>query len=293
VLAEALDAHVHFWDPGRLDYPWLRTEPRLRRPFLPADLAGRLDAADTGVTGVLVVQADCRWEQAEAEVAWLEDLAARTPLIRGVVAAVPLERGRDCATLLAGLARRPLVVGVRRLIQDEPAGFCRTPGFVEGTRLLAGHGLVSDLCIRHHQFGDALALVRQCPDVVFVLDHVGKPDVAGGGFQPWADELAALAALPNVYCKLSGLTSEAGPAWHPEALLPYLRHALSCFSPARCLFGSDWPVASLQVGYGDWYLLVREAMTQLGADEQADVLGGTARRVYGLGVRAGTGAGPC
>ena len=246
MLVEALDAHAHFWDPGRLDYPWLRTEPRLQRPFLPADLAGRLDAADTGVNGVIVVEAGCRWDQAEAEVAWLEDLAARTPLIRGVVAAVPLERGRDCAALLAGLARRPLVVGIRRLIQDEPAGFCRTPGFVEGTRLLAGPAS-SATCASAPAVRRRPGPGAPCPDVVFVLDHLGKPDVAGGAVQPWAERpRRAGGAAPTSPASSPGSRAEAPARRGARGSCSRTCGTRSPASrPARCLFGRDWPVASL------------------------------------------------
>ena len=276
-----LDAHVHYWDPGRFDYPWLRPHPRLARAFLPGDLLTHLGAAPR-VAGVLVVQADCRWDQAEAEVAWVEELAATAPPIRGMVAAAPLERGRACAELLAALARRPLVVGVRRLLEGEAAGFARSPEFVQGTRLLAGHELVSDLCIRHDQFAEVIELVRRCPDVSFVLDHLGKPDIAAGRFRPWADDLATLAAFPNVHAKLSGLTREAGPHWRPETVLPYLSHALETFTPRRCLFGSDWPVVTLHATYAQWVDVVAEALDGLTPQDQADVLGGTAGRLYRL-----------
>jgi L-fuconolactonase len=180
-----LDSHVHFWDPHRLRYPWLAGEPALNRAFLPVDLA----AARRSDGGVLVVEADRASDEAVAEVDWLTGLARAGAPIRGVVAHVPLERGHACRALLADLAARPLVIGVRRLLQDQPTGFALAPDFVAGVRLLAEHRFVLDLCVRDHQLVEVAELARRCPEVTFVLDHLGKPAVGRRPLQDWARDV--------------------------------------------------------------------------------------------------------
>lgn len=281
-----LDSHVHFWDPHRLRYPWLAGEPALNRTFLPADLS---TARRTDAGGIVVVEADRLSEEAVAEVDWLTGLASAGAPVRGIVAHVPLERGIACRPTLAELADRPLVVGVRRLLQDQPTGFALSANFVAGVRQLAEQGFVLDLCVRDGQLAEVTELVRRCPEITFVLDHLGKPAVDRRPFRDWAHAADRLAALPNVACKLSGLTSEADCATStPAHLGSYLRHAVEVFGPARCMFGSDWPVASLTTTYGGWLAIVREAVADLTAADRDRIMIRTAEAVYGLdGARGG------
>ena len=272
-----LDSHVHLWEPHRLHYPWLAGEPALNRAFLPVDLA----AARRSDGGVLVVEADRASDEAVAEVDWLTGLARAGAPIRGVVAHVPLERGLACRALLAELAARPLVVGVRRLLQDQRTGFALAPDFVAGVRQLAEHRFVLDLCVREHQLAEAAELARRCPEITFVLDHLGKPAVGRRPLQDWARDVHRLAALSNVACKLSGLTSEAArAAGTPAQLRSFLRHAVAEFGPERCMFGSDWPVLTSAMGYGRWRAVVLEAIADLTAAEQRQVMAETAITVY-------------
>jgi L-fuconolactonase len=275
-----LDSHVHFWDPRRLHYPWLVGEPALNQTFLPADLSAAR-RSDTG--GVLVVEADRASDEAVAEVDWLTGLARAGAPVRGVVAHVPLERGLACRAVLTELAARPLVVGVRRLLQDQPTGFAVGSNFVTGVRQLAQHRFVLDLCVRDRQLAEVTELVRRCPEITFVLDHLGKPAIGRGPRRDWARDIHRLAALPNVACKLSGLTSEAERATcTPAHLVSYLRYAVSVFGPARCMFGSDWPVASLTTTYRGWLDTVREAVADLAALDRNRIMIRTAEKVYGL-----------
>jgi len=276
-----LDSHVHFWDPGRHRYPWLAAAAELNRPFLPGDLR----AAGAAPAGVIAVEADRVPADALAEAAWLAAIGRPDLPVAGVVGHVPLEGGPACAGGLAHLIAAPQVVGVRRLLQDERAGFATGPGFVAGVRLLAATGTAFDLCVRRHQLVEVAALAGRVPEVTFVLDHLGKPEVTRAGFRPWAPELGALARLPNVRCKLSGLATEADPDHRAAAdLLPFLRHALDAFGPARCMFGSDWPVLTLAMGYGQWLDVVQEACSDLSADERDLVMRRTAASVYGVGT---------
>ena len=223
-----------------------------------------------------------------AEVAWVEQLAG-PPAVAGIVAHVPLELGTEAGPALRRLAARPLVKGVRRNIQDEAAGFALGQQFRAGVRLLADHGLVADLCIREHQLAEVTELVRATPEVTFVLDHLGKPGVRAGRWQPWADDLARLAEAPNVAVKLSGLATEADwITWTPEQIAPYLQHALTAFGAQRCMFGGDWPVSTLATSYADWYAVVAGVLADRSAVERALVFGGVATQVYRLDVNTST-----
>jgi L-fuconolactonase len=270
-----IDAHIHFWDPARLRYAWLDDLPALNRRFTPDDVD-----VDADVEGFVFVQADCRDDQAWAEVQWVSALAERHRIL-GIVAYAPLHRDAD----VTRLAAHPLVVGVRKLLQGEPDALLRSDALVTGVRALAPHGLTFDACVTHEQLPFVTRLAARGPETTIVLDHLGKPDVAGGRLDPWRADLHALAAHPNVVCKLSGLATEADhDAWTPDDLQPYLAHARECFGPERCLFGSDWPVATLATSYGRWAELVVDFLPEA-------LLSGNAVRVYGL-RRAATSSQP-
>jgi L-fuconolactonase len=276
-----IDAHVHFWNPDRWDYPWLDELPTLRRPFLPSDL----DPDGPSPDAVIFVEASGGGGDPLVEVAWVEELATSRLAVAGIVAHAPLELGAEVAPILGRLADRPLVKGIRRNLQDEADGFAMAERFREGTRLLAEHGRVADLCIRERQMAEITELVRSIPEVTFVLDHLGKPNVRFGQWQPWADALARLADQPNVVAKLSGLATEADWAtWTPGQVLPYLEHALAVFGTQRCMFGGDWPVSTLATSYSKWYDVVAEALAGYTPADHALVFGGVAARVYRLDV---------
>jgi L-fuconolactonase len=231
---------------------------------------------------MVFVEGDCRGDEALSEVEWVTALANEAVPIIGIVAHVPLERGPAAARLLERLGHRRLVVGVRRLLQHEPRSLLEDPGLVRGIRLLAGYGLTFDVCVTSDQLPAVTRLVSASPDTSFVLDHVAKPPVGEGGLNPWRQDLSRLAGYPNVACKLSGLATIAATGARPADVVPYLQHALSAFGPARCMFGSDWPVCLLNTTYEMWLDTVLEATDDFTAAERDDVLGETAMRVYGL-----------
>ena len=277
-MTALLDAHLHFWDPAARHHDWLTAHPPLQRRFGPEDL-------DTGayeLTGAVVVQADCRGPEALDEVRWLTELTRDNPLIRGVVAYAPVDRGRLAWGDLAAVAANPLVVGVRWLLQGRPAEEITGTALMGGLRLLAEWDLTFDLCATHDQLTSVASLVEACPQTSFVLDHLGKPPVASGQLDPWREHLARIASFPNVACKLSGLATEAAPGWDAGDLRPYLEHALEVFGPERCMIASDWPVVSLAATAGQWFDVVLNVIAQLPAQQRAAVLSGTATAVYGL-----------
>jgi L-fuconolactonase len=272
-----IDAHIHVWDPTVLSYPWLDADVELRRPFLPTDLERVAGAGEW-----VMVQAEARHDQSLAELEWIAGLAASEPALRGMVVRAPVELGRAVSAELEQLATNRLTVGVRRLIQDEPPGLAQGGSFIAGVRTVGEFGLPFDICVRAAEREDVAPLVDACPDVTFVLDHMGKPDIARGEWEPWRAQLADLARRPNVVCKLSGLTSEAGPGWHEGSVRPYLEHALDLFGPQRCMFGSDWPVATLTTAYARWLDLVTDVVAECSDSDIEAVFAGTAERVYAL-----------
>jgi L-fuconolactonase len=280
---QLVDSHVHLWDPESRDHRWLRDEPTLNRAFLPEDFP----VADSGHHGWVFVQADCAWNQSIDEVDWVHTLEADGAPIIAVVAGVQLEDSQNRGSVLDELDRRPLVSGVRRLLQDEDPGFALTPDHSAGVADAGAHGFVVDLCVRHHQIPEITELVGRHPGVQFVLDHLGKPPVGEGWSTTWADDLSRLALLPNVACKLSGLTSEAPRGTPQSAFVPWLAHALDSFGPDRCMFGGDWPVASLTTRYGLWMDVVLRAVHSHGASAEQirSILAGNAATLYAPAAR--------
>jgi L-fuconolactonase len=280
-----VDAHLHFWDRARFRYPWLEaTGGALPARFLPDDLDG-LDAAPGAV---VFVQADCVAEQGVAEAAWAAELVRSRGGRGGVVAFAPVEDAAALPGALDALHAIEGVVGVRRLLQDEPDDLIRSDALAAGLRALSSAGLTFDACVRHHQLDALLALRRAAPATAIVLDHLGKPPIREGWGGPaaerWHAAIRALAAEPGTTVKLSGLAPEAGRGPVAEQVRPFLEAGLEAFGPDRCMAGSDFPVSAAPAdapSYGGWFDLVA-ALTGT-PDEQDAVLSGTARRVYGLG----------
>ncbi|HEU4324024.1 MAG TPA: amidohydrolase family protein [Roseiflexaceae bacterium] len=278
-----VDAHVHLWDPEELRIPWLDGNPTLEQRFGPDEY--RQHSAGVEVAAFVYVQVDVAPAYALVEARRAAAHAAADPRLRAVVAYAPLEDGRRARSYLEELVRvSPLVRGVRRITQGEPdPAFCLRPGFVEGVRLLPEYGLTCDLCLLHHQLGPAVELVRRCPEVQFMLDHLAKPGVREGALSPWREQLAELAALPNVCCKISGVVTEADhAAWTPAQLAPYIAHALAVFGEGRVAFGSDWPVVLLAGGYRRWVETLDGLTAHLGAGARRKLWAENARRFYGL-----------
>jgi L-fuconolactonase len=217
-----------------------------------------------------------------AEAAWIQSLAATTPQLGAMVASLPLERGAAVEADIATLKRHGLLRGVRRLIQKEAdPRFCLAPGFLAGLSLLASHDLSFDICIYHHQLPAVLEMVKACPDVRFVLDHIGKPAIKAGLLEPWASELRQLAAFPNVFCKISGVITEADhKTWTPAQVRPYIAHAIDCFGFDRVMFASDWHVQELAGTYPGWVEVVDWVVEGASSDEKRKLFRDTARAFY-------------
>ncbi|HZT24042.1 MAG TPA: amidohydrolase family protein [Verrucomicrobiae bacterium] len=273
-----IDAHQHFWKYNAVEYPWLNGAlSTLRRDFLPADLQTEMAAA--GMDGVVSVQA----RQSLAETEWLLDLAARHDFIKGVVGWVELVSPRVKVDLEKWTAN-PKLKAVRHVVQDEPdERFLWREDFNRGIAALQSFSLAYDILIFERHLPAAIQLVDRHPHQRFVLDHLAKPKIKSGELSPWRENLRELARRPNVWCKLSGLVTEADfKNWTETQLRPYFEIALEAFGPRRLMFGSDWPVCRVACDYRRWHDVVRAWTAGLSRDEQAWIWGRTAAEFYRL-----------
>jgi L-fuconolactonase len=272
-----IDSHQHFWRYDAAQYPWIPKGSPLDRDWLPNDLAPLLTA--TGLDGCVAVQA----RQTIEESRWLLELAARAPIIKGVVGWVDLRSG-SIGKQLADLAGNPKFRGVRHVVQDEPdVNFLLGTDFQRGIGTLHQFGLTYDLLVFPKQLPAAIELVRKFPEQPFVLDHIAKPPIKAGTLDPWREEIRELAKTPNVLCKVSGLVTEADHAtWSAEDFKPFLDVIFDAFGEDRLMFGSDWPVCLLAGNYERVFKLVDDYARPLSAAARAKLLGENARRFYGL-----------
>lgn len=275
-----IDTHAHFWDAGRINYPWFGNVPTISSVHTPATLYS--EAAPYAPEKIVFVEADCDRSQAMDEATWVESLAANEPRVAGIVAHATMDLGSQTTAMIEQLAARPLVRGVRHLTQNEPdAAYCARPEFVAGVRQLSTHNLSFDICCFHFQLPSVIELIRRCPETSFILDHAGKPDIRTGVLDPWREDMATVAGFPNVVCKFSGMITEAKhDEWKPDDLVPYTNHLLEIFGPGRMIFGSDWPVAKLAGSYVGWLETAQSLLAHLSESERNAIFHDNARLVY-------------
>ena len=276
-----IDAHQHFWrhDPG--EYGWIDDSmATLRRDFLPADLKPELDCA--GFDACIAVQA----RQTLEETLWLLQLATESRFIAGVIGWVDLRSGNVRAQL-AELANNPKLLGVRHVVQGEPDDrFLLRPDFQRGIEALEEFNLTYDILIYPRHLPVAVEFVQRFPRQRFVLDHLAKPLIKAQTIEPWASHIRELAKFPNVFCKLSGMVTEADwKSWKPEHFVPYLDVALESFGPERLMIGSDWPVCRVAASYSQVMALVMDYLDDRYLREaRENILGGTAQKFWRLGL---------
>ncbi len=242
-----LDAHQHFWRPARGDYGWLAAAPPvLNRDYLPVDLQGSL--ARYGVDRTILVQA----APTEAETDFMLDLADRTPFVAGVVGWLDMD-GDSFPDRLAHYAARPKFVGIRPMLQDlEDDEWILRPRVLRNLQLVAESGLAFDFLTLPRHLPHVATALQQTPGLRAVIDHISKPLIAKGTLDPWRADIERVASFRNVFCKVSGIITEADPrGWSVADLRPYIHHVVNCFGPDRLIFGSDWPVCRLAGDYGD------------------------------------------
>jgi L-fuconolactonase len=264
-----VDTHLHIWEPGkkRIAYSWLENVPKLNADFT---LAGYNEAwKGMEIESMVFIQCDADQEYYQEEADWVEEQAVMDPRIRGIVPTAPLEKADGVKSILEHMTANPRVKGIRRLIQfEEDINFCLRPDFVRGVQLLPGYNLSFDICISHIHMANTIKMVAQCPEVRFILDHIGKPDIKNQLLDPWKDELKTLAGFENVHCKMSGLVNEAAwENWKPADLKPYIGHVIECFGWDRVIFGGDWPVCLLSSPVRRWFDTLSDALSGCSDDE--------------------------
>jgi len=272
-----VDAHQHFWkfDPRRDN--WITGEMRiLKRDFLPANLSPVL--TENGIDGCVTIQAD----QSEKETGFLLGLSDKNNFIKGVVGWVDFCSDK-INERLDYFSQFKNLKGFRHILQTEPKGFLSGKQFLSGIGQLEKYNFTYDILIYHHQLPETVNFVKHFPDQKFVVDHLAKPDVKNKSIEAWLSGFSQLAAFENVYCKISGLTTEADwKNWKRDDLMPYLDFALQKFGARRLLYGSDWPVCLLASSYGQQHQLIDHFIAQLSPSEKLLVMGENAARFYNL-----------
>ncbi|MEH2490675.1 amidohydrolase family protein [Bradyrhizobium sp. AZCC 2230] len=280
----AIDAHQHFWDPARADYPWM-SAPELapiRRAFGPADLAPILKA--NGIDASIVVQCRSSIEETEEFLA----VAHATPSVIGVVGWADLIDAAlgDTLDRLRDLPGGAKLVGIRHQVHDEadPDWLLRAD-VQRGLAAVFARDLTYDFLVRTRELPAAIATAKAFPQGRFVLDHAAKPPIADGGNAEWSDRVAALAACSNVWCKVSGLATEAKwTDWDAERLFPFVQHVANCFGEDRLIFGSDWPVCLLAGSYAEIKSALEACLAKLGPQVREKAFEVNAKRAYRLAV---------
>lgn len=273
-----VDSHQHFWKYDVQRHSWITQEMQvLKRDYLPADLVPELRA--NGMAGCIAVQA----EQSEQETQFLLELAKQYEVIKGVVGWVDL-RSPQIAERLQHYSQFEKLCGFRHVVQSEADDeFILRPEFCRGINALKKYGFTYDILIYARQLPAALELVSRFPDQPFVIDHIAKPSIRTGAMAPWAAQMRSLADQANVYCKVSGLITEADwKNWRIGDLLPYLNVVFETFGPERLMFGSDWPVCLLAGTYQQVKQLIENYIGKLSIQQKKDIFGLNAVRFYGL-----------
>ena len=274
-----IDAHQHFWQLSRGDYAWLSPAmPEIYRDFGPVDLAPHL--RQHGIDGTILVQAS----PTEGETKYLLQIAETWPDVWGVVGWIDFEAS-DAVDRVADIARNPLIVGVRPMVQDMADDhWLSRPQRAAVFEALVAHGLTFDALVKPVHLAPLLEMLQRQPSLPVVIDHGAKPAIAdaawrdGDGFRIWSEQMAALGEIPTVHCKLSGLMTEAIGSEH---LLPrFMEYLLHCFGPDRLIWGSDWPVLLLAGSYEKWVAACDQTLAPLGPDMRGQIMGGNAQKFY-------------
>ena len=277
-----VDSHVHLYDVKRLSYGWLSGVPKINRTYVLEDFdkARAQVIVDKLVFAEVAVDPGLHMEEAE----FVQQMAEKDARLCGIVAHLPLEKGLAVEKDINLLKAIPNVRGIRRLIETErnPA-FCLEPAFLEALRMLPQYDLTFDICVKHTAMTYAIELVKRCPDVSFILDHIGKPDIKNGLQEPWKSQIKELARLPNVVCKISGVVTEADhQKWTSAQIKPYVAHAIESFGFNRVMFGSDWTVSELTHPYPAWVDIVDDVVKGSSEGEIRRLYRETAIRTYRL-----------
>jgi len=273
-----LDSHQHFWKYSDAEYGWI-DDNALRRDFLPDDLHKELKSA--GIDGSVSVQA----RQTTGETDWLLSLAEQYSFLKGVVGWVPLT-SPSVEGDIEKYASRKKLKAIRHVVQDEKDDrFILRPDFNSGVALLDKYGLAYDILIFERHLPNAIQFVDRHPKQRFILDHIAKPRIREGVVAPWRDNLREMAKRPNVWCKVSGVVTEADhKKWTEAQVRFYIDAAIDAFTPKRIMFGTDWPVCTTATTYKNWTELMHRATKNLSPSERDSIFGGAAAAAYRIGA---------
>lgn len=276
-----IDTHLHLLYPDRVSYPWVDAVPPLKGNFQLEDY--KKVSVDYGITGAVFMEVDVAPAQMGEEAQWVQELAnAEGSGILGIIAAARPEADDFEARLNA--VSVPLLRGVRRVLHTQADALSQSSRFRANLRRLPGRGLSFDLCVLARQLPLAIQLVDACPEVTFILDHCGVPDIAGGAFESWSNSIGHLAKRDNVLCKISGLPTYCAPGeTGAEVLRPWIERVIECFGWDRVVWGGDWPVCTLNGSLKGWVEALDALLAEESEAHQAALYTENARRVYGLG----------
>jgi L-fuconolactonase len=278
-----VDTHVHFWDLARFRLPWLAGAKSLDRSFTLDDY--RAAAKDLNVVKAVYMEVGLDPAQELQEAEYIVGLIRNggTPLVAAVVSGRP--GTGDFAAHVRTVTRYPEIRGLRRILHgpSTPRGTCLEPNFIRHIRLIGEVGLSFDLCMRPDELPDAAKLVAACPSTQFILDHCGNPSVRSKDLTTWRADLAHLAELPNIACKISGIVASAAPSpWTPDDLAPIVNHVLDTFGLDRVVFGGDWPVCTLAATLRQWADALRTIVAEHPEVQVRKLLHDNAHHVYRL-----------
>ncbi|MBX3015277.1 MAG: amidohydrolase family protein [Caldilineaceae bacterium] len=294
-----IDTHQHLWDLSKFTLPWVSGAPAINRSYLQSDYAAA--TAGLNVVKAVYMEVDVAPEQQVAEAHYVIEQSQRddTPTVAAVISGRPATDA--FVPYITQFKGNPYIKGVRQVLHGPgtPAGYCLQPTFVKNIQLLGELGMSFDLCLRPGELGQAAALVAQCPETRFVVDHCGNadPNVVAAKTEPtvdpnvpfahtrqqWLDDMQALANHPNVICKISGIVASATPGqWTAATLAPTVNHCLDVFGPDRVVFGGDWPVCTLVASYREWVTALLEIIASRSEQDQRKLLAENAERFYGL-----------
>lgn len=274
------DTHAHFWELNRLEYPWLENrDSPISRDFIPEDYLKATEGYR--LQRIVFVESGRVPEEYLQETKWISQLAEQDERIAGIVAFFPVEKGAGAAADLEKLADNPLVKGIRRMA--DPAEMATSTAFREGLALMNKHGLSLDIHYGSKGLRAFLPLIDQFPNMTFVVNHLGLPDIRRGEQESWEKALQAVAERPNVYCKLSGLLTRCDEEQkNSRALKPYVLSALDYFGTERMVFASDWPVLTLEADFQNWMQILDEVLQGFSKRELTDIFHYNAGRAYRL-----------
>lgn len=273
-----IDSHQHFWKYEPVKHNWIDDSMAvIRKDFMPSDL--QKVYAENEIDGCIAVQADQTLEETD----FLLKLSAKNDFIKGIVGWVDL-RSENIEEVLENYSKFEKIKGFRHIVQGEPDhNFLLRPDFLRGISKLEKYNFTYDILIFPHQLGATLEFVKKFPNQKFVIDHIAKPYIKDGFYDGWAALMTEIGKQENVYCKLSGMITEADfDKWTPQQIEPYMNLVLNAFGSEKIMFGSDWPVCLVAGNYKKVKEIVTDFIAKLSSKEQASIMGGNAIKFYNL-----------